>query len=285
MRRITRSFSFQTVPTLDQRNGIFNTPIMNPYTGQIYSGGVIPPSQITPFAKKVYSQLPAPVRAENASNYDALPRVPTNDDKGDVKVDQYFTSKLNAFGRYSHREYNQIDNSPIPLPLGSPGNGNVHIVNKQAAGGVTYTLSPTSLIEFRMAVTKTIGGKFPLQLGQENAEQAYGITGLPTDPALAGGLYSVDVGGFTCMGRRGSTPQFQNPLVVNPKVNYSKILSRHTLKVGYEWQKIDTEILDFSPQYGLDVYSGQFSKPPPAPAARTSTTWPTSCSVRATPTN
>ena len=261
MRRITRSFSFQTVPTLNQRNGIFNTPIMNPYTGQVYSDGVIPPSQITPFAKKVYSQLPAPVRAGNASNYDALPRVPTNDDKGDVKVDQYFTSKLNAFGRYSHREYNQIDNSPIPLPLGSPGNGNVHIVNKQAAGGVTYTLSPTSLIEFRMAVTKTIGGKFPLQLGQENAEQGYGITGLPTDPALAGGLYSVDVSGFTSMGRRGSTPQFQNPLVVNPKVNYSKILSRHTLKVGYEWQKINTEILDFSPQYGYDSYGGQFSKP------------------------
>jgi hypothetical protein len=41
----------------------------------------------------------------------------------------------------------------------------VHTVNKQGAGGLTYTLGPTSLLEFRMGITNTIGGKWPLQLG------------------------------------------------------------------------------------------------------------------------
>ena len=68
------------------------------------------------------------------------------------------------------------------------------------------------------------------------------------------------------MGRRNSTPQFQNPLVINPKVNYSKVLTRHTLKLGWEMQTIHTEVLDFSPQYGQDSYSGQFSAPPGASA-------------------
>ena len=63
------------------------------------------------------------------------------------------------------------------------------------------------------------------------------------------------------MGRRNSTPQFQNPTVINPKVNYSKVFTRHTMKVGYEMQNIHTEVLDFSPQYGQDSYSGQFSAP------------------------
>jgi hypothetical protein len=63
------------------------------------------------------------------------------------------------------------------------------------------------------------------------------------------------------MGRRSSTPQFQNPLVINPKVNFSKAFSRHTLKTGWEYQKIDTDVLDFSPQYGQDNYGGQFSRP------------------------
>src|SRR5439155_5671717 len=78
---------------------------------------------------------------------------------------------------------------------------------------------------------------------------------------LAGGLNTQNIRGFTAMGRRGSTPQFQNPLVINPKVTYSKIFSRHTLKLGYEFQTIHTEILDFSPQYGQDSYGGQFSSP------------------------
>ena len=81
VRRIAKTLSIVTLPTLDQRNGIFGVPIMNPYTGEVYSNGVIPQSAITPYAKKVFSLLPAPVRSGAASNYDALPRVPTNDEK------------------------------------------------------------------------------------------------------------------------------------------------------------------------------------------------------------
>ena len=49
--------------------------------------------------------------------------------------------------------------------------------------------------------------------------------------------------------------------MLNPKVNYSRMFSQHSLKLGYEWQHIDTAVLDFSPQYGQDSYSGQFSAP------------------------
>nr|MDQ3013500.1 TonB-dependent receptor [Acidobacteriota bacterium] len=36
---------------------------------------------------------------------------------------------------------------------------------------------------------------------------------------------------------------------------------RHSLKAGYEYQAINTEIEDFHPKYGQDTYSGQFSRP------------------------
>ncbi len=262
LRRVQRTLGFVTIPTMDQRNGIFGTPIQNPYSGEIYANGVIPQSQITAFARKVFSQLPPPTRPGLSNNYDSLPRIPTVDDKGDVRLDHYFSSRVTSFFRYSHREYNQTDTPILPLPLGtSDSNGNVHIVNKQGAGGVTYTLSPTSLVEFRLAVTRTIGGKWPLQIGLPDMEAEYGIKGLPTDPALAGGLSTQSINGYVGLGRRTSTPQFQNPLVVNPKANYSKILSRHTMKLGWEFQTIHTEILDFSPQYGNDTYGGQFSRP------------------------
>jgi outer membrane receptor protein involved in Fe transport len=268
-RRITKSLSFQTIPTLDQRNGIFRLPsgapmpIKNPYTGQIYSDGVIPSSAITPFAAKVFSQLPAPTTLGNSNNYQALPRIPTVDNKGDVRLDHYFSTRLTGFIRYSQRELNQTDTPVIPLPLGNDSsNGNVNIQNKQGAGALTYTINPSSIIEVRLGITKSIGGKFPLQLGMPSIQEAYGIPGLPTDPSLSGGLNTQTISGYAGLGRRGSTPQFQNPLVINPKLNYSKIFSNHTLKLGYEFQTIHTEVLDFSPQYGADSYGGQYSAPP-----------------------
>jgi hypothetical protein len=261
VRRATRTLSYLSLPTMDERNGVFPGPVKNPYTGEMYSNGVIPQSAITSFAKKVFSQLVPTTRGGDSNNYDALPRIPTTDNKGDVKLDHYFSGKLTAFFRYSHRELNQTDTPTIPLPIGADSsNGNVNIVNKQWAGGLTYTLSPTSLVEVRLGISRSIGGKWPVQIGMPNMQDAYGITGLPTDPALAGGLNTQGIGGYAGMGRRGSTPQFQNPLVPNPKANYSKILSRHSMKLGGEFQTIHTEILDFSPQYGSDSYGGQFSR-------------------------
>ncbi len=261
-RRVQRQLGFATLPTMEQRAGNFGTAIQNPYTREVYTNGVIPASAITSFAQKVFKDLPAPTRAGLSNNYDNLPRVPTADNKGDGKLDHYFSSRVTGFFRYSHREYNQIDNPLIPLPIGiNTSQGNVHIVNKQGAGGVTYTLSPSSLLEFRLGVTKTVGGKWPLQLGLPSMQELYGIPGLPTDKSITGGLFTVNVSGYAGLGRRSSVPQFQNPLLINPKVNFSKILSRHTMKFGYEFQTIRTEINDFSPQYGSDTYGGQFSRP------------------------
>ena len=262
LKRVERSLSIVTLPLPDQRQGRFTVPIRNPYTNEIYSNGVIPSSAITPFAQKVFSQLPAPTRPGAANNYDAIPRRPTEDNKGDFKVDQYFSNRLTTFFRYSHREYNQTDTPIIPLPLGADNSqGNVNIINKQGLGSLTYTLNPSTLLEFRMAVTRSIGGKWPLQAGLPNMEQEYGITGLPTDPAIAGGITTQNITGYQGIGRRSSTPQFQNPLVYNPKLNFSKIYARHAVKMGWEFQTVHTDILDFSPQYGQDSYGGQFSRP------------------------
>ncbi len=262
LRRKTATLAYLTVPTLDQRNGIFSIPIKNPYTGEVYSNGVVPKALITPFAAKVFSQLPAPTTGGASNNYQALPSVPSVENKGDARVDHYFNSKATAYFRYSHREFNQTDNPQIPLPLGSDSsNGFVNIINKQIAGGVTYTLSPTSLVEFRMGYTKSTGGKWPIQLGMPNMLDAYGIPGLPTDASVSGGLNTQAIGGYLNLGRRSSTPQFQNPTVFNPKVNYTHMFAQHSLKLGYEYQHIDTAVLDFSPQYGQDSYSGQFSAP------------------------
>src|SRR5579872_6297907 len=89
----------------------------------------------------------------------------------------------------------------------------------------------------------------------------YGIPGLPTSTDLTGGLNTQSVGGFNGFGRQATNPQFQNPMSFNPKLNYTWVKGRHSLKAGDEFVMVRTEVLDVNPLYGSDTYTGQFSKP------------------------
>lgn len=265
-RRVQRALSFGSVPTLAQRQGNFGIPIENPYSGQIYSNGIIPSSALTQFGLTVLSQLPLPNLPGNTNNYSALLPATDNDNKGDIRWDHYFTDKLTFFSRYSYNIYDQLaaPNNKIPGPSGQGAGIISRVMNWQTASGVTWTISPTSLAEFRVGASKTEGMKTPATLdGGPSMLALYGIPGLPTTPQLTGGLNTQNVTGYASYGRDYTSPQWQNPLVFNPKANYSKILGRHTLKVGYEFQAIDTLLDDFNPAYGQDIYGGQFSNPTP----------------------
>jgi carboxypeptidase family protein/TonB-dependent receptor-like protein len=265
LRRAERNLQFATIPTLEMRQGRFSVPIRNPLTGEVYADGVVPSSLITPFARRVLGDLPAPIRPTTgvlpSNNWDFLTPTPSVDNKGDGRIDHYVSERLNVFGRYSHRLLNRTENHVIPGSSGGDANGNVRVLNQQVAAGLNYNLSTTSLIDFRFAYSIFEGGKFALGAERPNMQQEYGIPGLPDDPVIGGGLTGQGISGFTSLGRQTSNPQFQNPTTINPKGNYSKILGRHSLKAGYEFQAINTDIFDFNPQYGSDSYSGQFSRP------------------------
>jgi len=107
---------------------------------------------------------------------------------------------------------------------------------------------------------------------------AYGIPGLPTDPSIAGGLNTQTISGYAAMGRRSSTPPVSKPAGRKSKLNFSKLYSTHSFKVGYELQTIHTDVLDFSPQYAPTHTAASFPLPRVRPAT-TSTIFPTSCSA------
>ena len=80
--------------------------------------------QITAFAKGVFGELPAPNLPGLSNNLQTLPRQPTQTDKGDVRYDQYFGTKLTVFGRYSHRLSTIQVPANIPGLAGGNSNGN-----------------------------------------------------------------------------------------------------------------------------------------------------------------
>ncbi|MBZ5602081.1 MAG: carboxypeptidase regulatory-like domain-containing protein [Acidobacteriia bacterium] len=260
-RRISNSIQFATLPTMDQRQGKLGVPVQNPYTGDMYTDGVIPASQITPFARKVLSDLPAPNLPGLANNYENLPRRTDFSDKGDVKIDHQFNERWTSLIRLSQRKNNSFIPPTIPGPSGGNSDAYVYILDQQLAGGATWTPTPSTVVELRLGISRAINEKNPYGIGGPDMQQLYGISGLPTDKRIAGGLTQQNVAGYDAWGRQTSSPQYQNPLVWDPRASMSRVAGRHSVKFGYEYQRVETEIDDFNPTYGSDGYGGQFTRP------------------------
>jgi hypothetical protein len=254
------------VPTAEQRQGIFRNasgaiiPITNPLTGRRYENG-IPLADMQPLAQYMLQNLPLPnsddSRAPNRYTNQRADR--NNTDKMDAKVDFQISEKVSAFVRADHRKTNIFQAPDLPGLAGGGGNGFIRILNQQLAFGTTWTPTPASLLEVRMGFSKTRAGKEPPFIGGASMRDLFGITGLPEIPQLTGGITNQDVTGFTGFGRQATNPQWQHPFLWNPRVNYSHIAGRHSIKAGYEWQRIHTEIQDVNPLYGRDFYQGAFS--------------------------
>ncbi len=268
-RRITRTLqgNIQTIPTVANRQGVLGVDVVIPFTfvdstgvtrtagTRIAAGSPVP---MTRFARSVLDALPLPVNANATNNYENLPRNQFFNDKGDVKIDHNFNEKTTAFVRLSQRKVNNFEAPTLAGPLySSNGNSFVRVLNQQLASGVTHNLTSTSVLEFRLGISRTQAGKTPTGVG----DPSFALPGLPNDPRFAGGLSTQSIGGYLGLGRQNSNPQFQNPTVYNPRLNYTFLMGKHSFKSGYEYQRISTDIDDFNPKYGTDTYNGQFSRP------------------------
>lgn len=254
--------SFYSVPSVNDRQGILPVAVANPLTGTVYTAGTkIPVAQINPFAAAALAGLPPAANSTRANNI--LATIPLRDysDKYDAKLDYQVRSNMTAFLRWSQRKDISYFGPADPGLSGGDGNGFIHAIQQQAAVGYTWTATPTSLLEARLGFTHVLGGKQPPYLGGPDIATQYGILGEPS--SLAGGFPTQIVTGFSnpTFGRQTTNPQFQNPTSWNPKFNYSLVRGRHSLKAGYEFLTIRTEVLDINPLYGSDAYSGQYSKP------------------------
>jgi len=269
-RQVQGQYSASTIPNASQRQGIFldttgaPVPLHNPLTGAVYANGVIPQTDWSNLAKLVIPVLPAPNVAVSGStgftnNLVNIPKANFLDHRADARFDFFLSPRTTAFFRWSYHRLNIVDAQPLTGPAGGNANGTIHDYNKQIAAGYTHLFSQNSILDARVGFTWTLGGKSPYGSGQPSLMVQAGIPGLPTDPIVSRSLSAESVSGFSQFGAQTSNPQFQNPFVINPKLNYTLLKGHNSVKVGFEYMAINTEIDDFNPVYGLDTYGGAFS--------------------------
>jgi hypothetical protein len=272
-RQVRKVLSFSSLPTTNQRAGIFAEPIKNPFTGEIYPANTpLPQNVLSPAALRIVALMSAtnnPADSTSiANNYEELERFTDYSDKYDARFDFQWSPKSSSFLRLSQRKEHLLDEPPFPLPVGGNGNGNTRIMDQQMAMGYTRQIASNQLLDARLGVSYTKGGKSPLALGTPGAEEEFGIPGLPTDPRVAGGLPTQIITGYSVLGRQYTNPQYQYPFLLNPKVNYSWQMHNHSLKMGYEYVYTRTIVVDVNPLYGLFLYQGAFTFTPSTQAPK-----------------
>jgi len=232
LRQRTGGVSFATMPTASEQQGIFRVDVRDPRTGQVFPAGT--PIPMTAFARKVMNDLPDPNAEGAANNYAVQRYTDSPSDKAGGKVDFQLSQRIRTFGRYSWRDANSDSEAALPLPSGSGGNL-TYATTKQVALGMTFVQNNRSVLEVRFGWSSVNGLTRGKSVGTAGALEDYGITGLPTDARIAGGLPTQIVTGYTNLGRGAANPQWQFPATWNPKVNYTRLLGRHSVKLGYEY--------------------------------------------------
>ena len=265
-RQLQHTPNFASIPSTTDRNGVLPVPVVNPLTGVLYPANTpIPVQSLNPFAYAVLQALPATnagAAGARSNNYQTLLLFRDYSDKYDAKLDGQINDRMTTFLRFSQRKDILFQQSSMPGFAGGDGNGFIHSIQQNAAFGYTWTVTPRSIFEVGLGFTHVLAGKTPPNIGGPSLQDLFGIQGLPTSPNIAGGLNTQTISGFgTSLGRQTSNPQFQNPTSWDPKVSFSRIIGSHSLKMGYEYLLVHTEVLDTNPLYGQDTYNGSFSKP------------------------
>ncbi len=272
-RQTLRPLYVYTLPTQNEINGNLVVPVTNPITGVTYpAGAAIPSGAINSLSAKIISfyqpyinTLPASgLSSTGLYSNDYAKEVPftDNSDKGDLRLDYQQTPNSSWFLRVSDRKEDGVNFPVIPLPLDSTANGNIRILDQQVALGYTHIFGADRVLDARLGLSRTKAGKYTLSIGQD----AFTIPGLTNSTnlpaALAGGLPQVSITNFTTFGRQSTNPQWQNPSLLDPKVNYTWVKGKHSFKFGYEYEQIWMAVNDNNPLYGSWTYGGGYSTCP-----------------------
>jgi hypothetical protein len=233
-----------TVPTQLMREGNFSQlldpgftglgePIIirNPTTGQPFPGNIInvPLNAAAVNYLKSYPMPDLTDRAQGNFFVSRLRRQAFND--GDVRVDQRFSDRDFAFGRFSIAQDDQKDPGRIPGFQAGFGAGANQVHARSVALNYTRTLSPTLINEARFGWITDRTDFLPVGFGH-NQDQQLGISGI-SGVTSANGISLIGGGDGRYMEYLGDFGQYtldERSLQFSDALSY--VRGKHTLKFG-----------------------------------------------------
>jgi hypothetical protein len=259
--------SKSSVPSLANRAGNFgSTPIYDPstttpsgsgYTRTLFPNNTIPSTSFSTITAQLLNNYPVPNVPGSATLfvYNA-PQVSTINN-GVGRADLQITSKDSMFVRGSMDWQSLLAAAALPPPTNTPV---LRTIKSDGIGyGYTRIVSPTSVNEARFAwtridlqsnATQALNAIIPGSLGSgiDSSTPQFNISGLATIGAQAG----------CCT----NTPLHKSVGVWDFSDNFSKMVKRHSLKVGGEMMLIRPSTQAALNGRGVFGFTGVFSQNP-----------------------
>ena len=250
-----------TVPTARARTGDlseYGIDIFDPYSGATpadrsqFPGNVIPGDRLSPEALNILNLLPLPNNGDDIiNNFIASGSEAFDSNAFNTRLDGRLSERLNIFGRYSFAKFAKTGPSSFGAG-GGPGvvdlGGNTKVKNQSLALGMDYTLSSTSILDFRFGYFRYQVDVFPNDFGTTPAADA-GIPGMNLDDfssGLPGGFINnagnsdsapLNMSFGTALGARTgrcNCPLKQDESQYQFVSNFTKSLGNHTAKFGVD---------------------------------------------------
>lgn len=228
-----------------------------------FAGNIIPGGRLDPNAIKLLNLYPAPTSAGLFNNFASNPALSNNVDQFDVRVDHSFSEKDNIFGRLSF-----MDNPTfIPGPFGGIADGGSFSTGDQLAKSwnsvlsYTHAFSPTLINEARAGYNRIASSRLQPNANTTGIPDQFGIPGVPQADSN-GGLGSFFISGLNQLGSNQFLPSIELSTTSQVTDNLTKSLGRHTVKVGFQYQRLGFNILQPPSGRGAWNFGGVYSEIP-----------------------
>lgn len=234
------------------------------YVRTPFAANMIPGNRIDANAIALLDLLPPPTFSTLQNNYIADPTYVDTYNSFDIRIDQVIGAKDYLFGRYSYNGHQQVHPGIFTdYGKGYADGGNSSSMSnfydraQNAAIGETHTFNPRLVNDLRLGVNREHVLWLQPNGNTPGIPQQFGIEGVPQYPQN-GGLPQFSVGSLTSFGSFNSMPS--NKYGTTPQLNDDLTIVRgaHTIKIGYEQQRILYPFQQPPQSRGNFTFSGEF---------------------------
>ena len=211
-----------------------------------FPNNVIPPSMINTTGAMWMTFWPAansPSTITNAalqtSNWHTVGANTSPNDQIDARIDQNFSEKFRMYACGSNQTGFSSDFNGFGDPETRQGTGPTHYYNRNVTLNAIYTLNPTTILNFNYGFARDYSVRLPFSQGTCPAS-----VGLPS--SLNGIVQNCEFPQVTIngnnagysLGQASFTTLYDFPYSHIVRGDVTKILGKHTLKMGGTWEKL-----------------------------------------------
>jgi len=231
------------------------------FTSRASQLNMLPASRLDPNAVALLKLYPAATQSGIfANDYFRTTRNPNKDHQFDLRGDEQFNDRNSIFAVYSWDHNNFSSPSTLAGVVDGGGLTTTYPI-WELAGGYNHTFTPTLL----NVLTAGFNHAYELQGalgGATFSPQTFGITGIPSYPAIYGGTPDIGISGLTGMGPVNFEPTVHTlkALQLNDTLSWTR--GRHSATFGVEGISISGTAQQPVYPLGNMNFSGQYSSVP-----------------------